>query len=377
MFVKPLHEPRPILAQEPFLQSIEDVFTRIDAIDPLRYDKTRNYLDGAVTWLSPYITHGVINTQTVASRVMRNNAPKSCYRLLYELAWREYFHRIWQTHASAVFSDMYHPQVGVESQAMPLAIVEACTGVQVLDDGLRTVQQTGWMHNHMRMWVAGATCNLAHTDWKTPARWLYYHLLDGDLASNTLSWQWIAGTFSHKQYIANQDNLNKYSRSKQTGTWLDTDYETLARLPTPDVLKPRLNDDVLLQVVPGESVPAAADNPSEQIALRSLWNLNPFWLNENKGVKHVLFIEQAQVDAWPMAKHRWAFIQHWVEQLDIDVWLGSVEELNLLARAGTTFIREEYPACNHWPGQVMLREFHFEEPSTSYRSFSQFWKQVK
>jgi len=76
--------------------SIDDVLLCIDAIDPVRYDKTRNYLDGAVTWLSPYITHGVINTSTVAERVLAQHAPKTCYRLLYELAWREYFHRIWQ-----------------------------------------------------------------------------------------------------------------------------------------------------------------------------------------------------------------------------------------------------------------------------------------
>mgnify|MGYP006195700273 CR=1 FL=1 len=60
------------------------------------------------------------------------------------------------------------------------------------------------------MYLAAMVCNNAKSHWLTPARWMYYHLLDGDLASNALSWQWVAGTFSHKKYIANQQNINKY-----------------------------------------------------------------------------------------------------------------------------------------------------------------------
>jgi len=363
----------------PISDTVDNVLMRIDAIDPARYDKTRNYLDGAVTWLSPYITHGVINTSIVAERVLANHAPKSCYRLLYELAWREYFHRIWQERDNDIFFDMYHPQAGAESNLLPSAILAANTGIDVLDEGLKEVQRTGLMHNHMRMWVAGIVCNVAHTDWKLPAKWLYYHLLDGDLASNTLSWQWIAGTFSNKQYIANQDNLNKYSRSLQQGTWLDVSYETLAELPTPEVLRPRENELELMQSVPGLK---PTENGQEQlkrrkIGLRSLWNLNPDWLNDDVDVLQVMFIEQEQINAWPMSEHRWAFIQHWVDQLEIDVWLGSVEDLNQLESCGIQFIREEYPACAHWPGTITERPFHFSVPTEEYRSFSQFWKKVR
>lgn len=366
--------------------TIDDVLARIDAIDPARYDKTRNYLDGAVTWLSPYITHGVINTSLVAERVLEKHPAKTCYRLLYELAWREYFHRIWQDHGSDIFTDMYNPQVGAESNLIPNGILAENTGVHVLDEGVKTLQTTGLMHNHMRMWVAGIICNVAHTDWKLPARWLYYHLLDGDLASNTLSWQWIAGTFSDKQYIANQDNLNKYSRSLQHDTWLDVSYETLAHIPTPEVLQPRKHELVLLQSVPGikppEQLPDRLKEHQEgylqhKIGLRSLWNLNPDWLSQEEDVTQVLFIEQAQIDAWPMSEHRWAFIQHWVEQLGIEVWLGSVDDLHRLEFSGAYFIREEYPACAHWPGKIIERPFYFSLPDESYRSFSQFWKKVR
>jgi len=168
-------------------------------------------------------------------------------------------------------------KMSADSHVLPQAIVLANTGIHVLDEGLRTVQTTGWMHNHMRMWVAGTTCNVAHTHWKLPAKWLYYHLLDGDLASNTLSWQWIAGTFSHKQYIANQENINKYSRTEQHGTWLDVSYETLANMPTPEALGAREYELVLSQTAPGSPVPEpdsviGSEPLRKKIGLRSLWN---------------------------------------------------------------------------------------------------------
>jgi deoxyribodipyrimidine photo-lyase len=113
----------------------------------------------------------------------------------------------------------------VISEQLPRAIAEADTGLVVIDDCINALKQNGVMHNHARMWLAGISCNMAGTYWREPARWLHYHLLDGDLASNTLSWQWIAGTFSHKQYLANQSNIDKYSKTQQPGSWLDVPYE--------------------------------------------------------------------------------------------------------------------------------------------------------
>ena len=358
----------------PVHPSIDEVYAHIDALDPTLYEKTRNYLDGAVTWLSPYITHGVINTSIVAERILAKHAPDACFRLLYELAWREYFHRNWQEHGDDIFSDMRGSQSGVESRSLPAAITASNTGVEVLDHGLKALQSRGWMHNHMRMWVAGVVCNVAHTHWEIPARWMHYYLLDGDLASNTLSWQWIAGTFSNKQYIANQENLNKYSRTTQRNTWLDVSYETLANMPTPEILQLRNDELGLTQNAPGIQVPQAL---ASKVGLRSMWNLNPDWVKQSDDLKDILFIEREHIAAWPMAKHRWAFIQHWADQLGAEIWLGSVDELNRLESTGTKFIREEYPACSHWPGTVTERAFHFPLPSEPYKSFSQFWKMIR
>jgi deoxyribodipyrimidine photo-lyase len=95
------------------------------------------------------------------------------------------------------------------------------------------LKQTGYMHNHLRMYVAAIACNIGHSHWHLPARWMYYHLLDADWASNALSWQWVAGSFSSKKYYANQENINKYCHTQQRNTFLDVSYEAYETMPTP------------------------------------------------------------------------------------------------------------------------------------------------
>ena len=89
------------------------------------------------------------------------------------------------------------------------------------------------MHNHARMYVASYTVHARRVKWQAGAGWFLHHLLDGDPASNNLSWQWVASTFSHKPYIFNLENVAKYfggqvDISPAANTPLDASYETLA-----------------------------------------------------------------------------------------------------------------------------------------------------
>ena len=125
------------------------------------------------------------------------------------------------------------------------AIIEAETGIEAVDQAIIELYQTGYMHNHMRMYVASICCNIANSHWLQPAKWMYSHLLDGDLASNQLSWQWIAGSFSNKKYFANQDNINTYFRSTQKGTFLDVDYDHFNVIKTPQALTETMKLDAI------------------------------------------------------------------------------------------------------------------------------------
>ena len=352
-----------------FSCTLDEVQGRIRQIDPLAYDKTRNYLDGAVTWLSPFISHGITNTQEIAELVLKAHEPKACYRLLYELGWREFFHRTWQVAGDDIFKDMKHPQPGALSQQIPTAILQANTTINCVDDAIRTLHSDGLMHNHARMWLAAITCNFGQTRWLEAARYLHYHLLDGDLASNTLSWQWIAGSFSHKQYVANQQNINKYSRTTQSGTWLDVPYEAFEHFATPKELEQRSDAQLITQPF-GQPIESLAGT----VALRSIWQLNPRWQTDID--THIVFVDTQWLSSWPISANRVAFIEHWAAQCHATIVCGTVDQLNA-ASAQATLIREEYPACAQWPGQVVARNWLYPMPEKSFSSFSQYFKQVK
>lgn len=352
-----------------YLCAPNDLITQLESIDPRRYDKTRNYLNGQVTWLSPFVTHGILSTRQIANAVLDEHKAKSCYRLLFELGWREFFHRTWQLAGNEIFSDMRQAQSGVRSSQLPHAIVTASTGIQVVDECLDTLIRDGLLHNHARMWIAGITCNMAATQWQEPARWLHYHLLDGDLASNTLSWQWIAGTFSHKQYVANQANIDKYSVTQQSGSWLDVPYEAFIDFSPPDHMLQRCTPQYL-QHLPGEPITAL----SGEVALRSIWQLDPAWQSDT--AQHVIFIDTDLIQRWPMSAHRWTFIEHWAKQCGARLCHGTVDQLHSACQEAIV-IREEYPVCESWPGTVLERDWLYPMPQQPFNSFSQFFKQVK
>lgn len=352
--------------------SYEELNERLRQINPVDYARTRNYLDGDVTWLSPFITHGIITTKSVADAVLVNNSAENCEKLLFELAWREYFHRVWQQHGIGIFSDLKNPGQS-HGQALPQSVCEANTGIRVIDDALNQLISVGTLHNHARMWIASLCCNIGNTHWLPAAKWMHYHLLDGDLASNTLSWQWIAGTFSHKRYYANQENINKFSKSVQRNTFLDVPYNELPNLPLPeslqDTLQPKLD-----QMLPGQKL-SEMDNLTGAVALRSVWQLDPHW--QPTADHHLLFIDEELHNQWPMSRNRWAFILHWALAIpNAIVVKGSVEELKeKLANANVS--RQEYTAVNHWSPQTEDRTWLYRAPTKRYNSFSQFWKQVK
>ncbi|MBX2879555.1 MAG: hypothetical protein KTR32_06460 [Granulosicoccus sp.] len=356
-----------------FMCDLADISNRIGAINPRDYDKSRNYLQGSVSWLSPFTTHGICNTQQIAHTLLQNHDARQCYRFLFELGWREFFHRTWQIHGDAIFDDLQRPQSGACYEQLPKAVLHADTRINIIDQCLRELYQSGLMHNHARMWVAAIVCNLAQTHWLGAARWFHYHLLDGDLASNSLSWQWIAGTFSHKRYVANQANIDKYSHSEQHGSWLDVSYETLNEALNSKQIPERLIERGT--VILDSELPGVPVKPLKgPVALRSIWQLDPRWQSDKK--QQVVFIDTRWHEQWPLSNRRWRFIGHWAKACNATIYHGTPEQL-LLNSQKAELIREEHPACRDWPGKVIERQWLYPMPEKPFTSFSQYFKQVK
>ncbi|MBC7472276.1 MAG: hypothetical protein H7196_03400 [candidate division SR1 bacterium] len=200
-------------------------------IDPKNYERTRNSLNGSVTLLSPYITCGAISLTEIKNLILSKNGSRESSKLIQELAWRDYFQSVYLNMGDEIFKSIKREQDFSKFDQIPTTILEAKTGIKVIDNAVTKLYKIGYLHNHERMWLAMLICNIAGTRWEVGAKWMYYYLLDGDLASNTLSWQWVAGTFSSKKYFANQENFNKYglSSDRQYGTILDKSYEELSQ----------------------------------------------------------------------------------------------------------------------------------------------------
>jgi deoxyribodipyrimidine photo-lyase len=177
-----------------------------------RYGETRNYLDGTVTRLSPYIRHGVLSLAEVRDHALKIQAPEEFIK---QLSWREYFQRVYQQIGDGIWEDIepYKTGFSAESYAdtLPNDILEARTGT-CMDIFCRELRETGYLHNHARLWLAAYVVHWRRVKWQAGARWFLEHLLDGDLASNNLSWQWVASTFSQKPYFFNADNIRRFAK---------------------------------------------------------------------------------------------------------------------------------------------------------------------
>ena len=158
-------------------------------------------------------------------------------KFIQELCWRDYWQLIWCEKKHLINNDLKNKQVDVENQYLSIGILNATTKINAIDNAIEDLYKNGYMHNHIRMYVASLSCNIAKNHWNIPAKWMYYHLLDADWGSNALSWQWVCGSNSNKKYYANQDNINKYCFTTQKNTFLDVPYEAFASLPIPEVLK--------------------------------------------------------------------------------------------------------------------------------------------
>jgi deoxyribodipyrimidine photo-lyase len=190
--------------------------TILEKVDPFRYGKTRNFFTGAVTRLSPYLRYGVISLREVRDYVLaiaRNQGDAT--KLVNELGWRDYWQRLYFKLGDKIWEDQEEYKTGYKLSEypsnLPEDICEGTTGLVCIDSFSRDLREIGYLHNHARMWMAAYIVHFRRIRWQAGARWFLKHLLDGDPASNNMSWQWVASTFSHKPYFFNRENLEKYT----------------------------------------------------------------------------------------------------------------------------------------------------------------------
>jgi deoxyribodipyrimidine photo-lyase len=355
-----------------FIVDYASILNKIEVINPVKYAHSRNYIDGQVNYLSPYISRGVISTkQVLASLQGKGYSFDQLEPLIQQLCWRDYFQRIAQV--KDINTEIKQVQELVKHYAIPLSILKAKTGIQAIDQSIETLFESGYMHNHSRLYLAALTCNIGKSHWLNPAKWMYYHLLDGDWASNACSWQWVAGANSSKKYYANQENINKYTVSKQRNTYLDTSYEVLPEMEIPASLTTTEEFNFEITLPEGDSIQIIPDQP---IFIYNYYNLDPLW-HKNEPGNRILLLEPEFFQNYPVSKKCMDFMLDLSKNIQgIQIYVGSFQAFSAEYKE-TSIYYKEHPLNIGYFGLQEERDWIANDVSGYYPSFFSYWKKVK
>ena len=355
-----------------FTVDFASILKKIEAINPVKYAHSRNYIDGRVNYLSPYISRGVISTkQVLASLQEKSYTSEQLEPLIQQLCWRDYFQRIAQV--KDINTEIKQVQEQVKNHAIPLCILEAKTGIQAIDQAIETLFESGYMHNHNRLYLAALTCNIGKSHWLLPAKWMYYHLLDGDWASNACSWQWVAGSNSSKKYYANQENINKYTASTQRNTYLDKSYEVLPEMEIPASLTTTEEFNFEITLPEGDSIQIIPDQP---IFIYNYYNLDPLWHKYEPG-NRILLLEPEFFQNYPVSKKCIDFMLDLSKNIQgIQIYVGSFQAFSAEYKESSIYYKE-HPLNIGYFGLQEERDWIANDVSGYFPSFFSYWKKVK
>ena len=245
-------------------------------------------------------------------------------KLVQELAWRDYWQQVWIAKGDAIHTDLKNPQKPISNYQIPKAVINASTGIEAVDSAINELYNSGYMHNHMRMYIASICCNIAKSHWLEPSRWLYAHLLDGDIASNQLSWQWVAGAFSNKKYYANQDNINHFFSNSQKKTFLDIDYSLFDKIEIPKILCETMPLEINFHLPEMKNPPLLENQDS---LIYNYYNLDPSW-HKGEKFQRILLLEPSIFKRHPVSSKCINFALELSQNIpDIKLFVGEFEEL--------------------------------------------------
>ena len=356
-----------------FPTSLDFIESRIQAIDPIKYASTRNFENGALTLLGPYISRGVISTNRIMNHVFSLELGwNATEKLIQELAWRDYWQQVLIAKKNQIESDINFDQKPVlHYDAVPSAIINGSTGIELVDNAIHLFYESGYLHNHMRMYIAAICTNIGKYHWRQPAKWMYANLLDGDLASNHLSWQWVAGTFSNRKYVANQENINKYFNGNQRNTFLDVPYEAFANLKVPAILLE--NESYMMEM----EYPASVNMESlenKKTLIYNYYNLDPQWKN-SENLQRILLLEPSFFSKNPVSNKCIDFAIELSKNINkIKVFTGEFHELKKTL-GNVKIYYKEHPTNEHYQGIKENRDWLFYD-SGDFKSFFSFWKKT-
>ena len=204
------------------------------------YSSQRNYDFGPksrenTSNLSKYISHRIINEYDLIREILSEYNLQKVEKFIQEIFWRVYW-KGWLEHRPEVWKDFVNSSPTYSKKDYMKAI-NGETGIECFDDWVKEIKTENYLHNHTRMWFASIWIFTLNLPWELGARFFMKHLFDGDAASNTLSWRWVAGIQTQgKNYLARESNIRKFTNQRYINTTLN---ENALPLDNPKIYSPQ------------------------------------------------------------------------------------------------------------------------------------------
>ncbi len=248
-----------------FLNNRNDALKKLDEFiekNLLEYNKLRNFDFGIqnrknTSCLSPYVTHGIINETEIINKVLKKHLFGKSEKFIQEVLWRIYWKGwlelrpdVWDDYLISLktFREKY------KTNENYLNAIEANTKIQCFDDWVKELKETNYLHNHVRMWFASIWIFTLNLPWELGAEFFLKHLYDGDSASNTLGWRWVAGIqTSGKHYLASEWNIKKFTNNRYEKIQLNESAKPkidnkIYSISKSDFLNPEITDGKILLI---------------------------------------------------------------------------------------------------------------------------------
>jgi len=187
------------------------------------YSKLRNFDFGPekrsnISCLSPYITHGIINEKEVIQKALSKFSFSKNEKFIQEVLWRTYW-KGWLELRPNVWTDYLAELNQIKNEFQNnqnyLSAIEGKTDIECFNDWVKELKDNNYLHNHTRMWFASVWIFTLELPWQLGTEFFMQHLYDGDAASNTLGWRWVAGIQTQgKHYLASEWNIKKFTNNR-------------------------------------------------------------------------------------------------------------------------------------------------------------------
>jgi len=219
------------------------------------YSKLRNFDFGSsnrsnISCLSPYITHGVINELELIDKSLKKFSFAKNEKFIQEVLWRVYW-KGWLELRPNVWSDFLIELDKIKSEFKNkqnyLDAIEGKTDIECFNKWIIELKENNYLHNHTRMWFASIWIFTLELPWQLGAEFFMQHLYDGDPASNTLGWRWVAGVQTQgKHYLATEWNINKFTNNRFKNIKLNENAQPIFSDKTYSINKKKfLNSEIL------------------------------------------------------------------------------------------------------------------------------------